>query len=260
MGLPARKQQGITISARKEVIEQNRVRLGYERKLRLNLITAFAEFGAEAQAEYELRQQIGVSERNIEVKLRSVLEPHYRSVIDEFGLRILRYRKNESQFETLIRRYLIDYGAFAITSIATTTRKRITQLILAGEAEGKGVAVIASEIFDAMRGGFSKIRAATIARTETHNAASYANHAVAKTLNIPELQKQWVAVNDPRTRGHHTVMNGVRVPMDEDFIVPYDGINYRMSRPADPRGGAGNVINCRCALIYVSPEDDVIDT
>ena len=260
MGLPARKQQGITVSARKEVIEQNRVRLGYERKLRLQLITAFAEFGTEAQAEYELRQQIGIANRNIDVKLRAVLEPHYRSVIDEFGLRILRYRKNESQFEALIRRYIVDFGAFAITNIATTTRKRISQVITAGEADGKGVAVIGREIFEAMRGGFTKIRAATIARTETHNAASYANHEVAKSLNIPELQKQWVAVNDPRTRSHHTAMNGVRVPMDEDFLVPYNGIEYRMSRPADPRGGAGNIINCRCTLIYVSPEDDVIDT
>ena len=260
MGLPARKQQGVTISARKEVIEQNRVRLGYERKLRLQLITAFAEYGAEAQQEYELRQQITISGRSIDIKLRKVLEPHYRSVIDEFGLRILQYRKQESQFETLIRRYLTEYGAIAITNIANTTRARISRLIVAGEAEGKGVAVIAAEIFEAMRGGFTKIRAATIARTETHNAASYANHEVAKTLDIPQLQKQWVAVNDPRTRGHHTVMNGVRVPMDEDFLVPYDGIEYRMSRPADPRGGAANVINCRCALIYVSPEDDVIDT
>ena len=260
MGLPARKQQGTTISARKEVIEQNRVRLGYERKLRLNLTTAFAEFGAEAQAEYDLRQQTTIANRNIDLKLKAVLEPHYRSVIDEFGLRLLRYRKNESQFETLIRRYLIDYGAFAITSIASTTRKRISQVILAGEADGKGVAVIGREIFNAMRGGFTKIRAATIARTETHNAASYANHEVAKTLSIPDLQKQWVAVNDPRTRGHHTAMNGVRVAMDEDFVVPLNGIEYRMSRPADPRGGAGNVINCRCTLIYVSPEDDVIDT
>ena len=119
MGLPARKQQGITISARKEVIEQKRVRLGYERKLRLQLITALAEFGTEAQAEYELRQQIGIANRNMDVKLRAVLEPHYRSVIDEFGLRILRYRKNESQFETLIRRYIVEFGAFAITNIAT---------------------------------------------------------------------------------------------------------------------------------------------
>jgi uncharacterized protein with gpF-like domain len=260
MSLAARKQQGITISARKEIVEQNRVRLGYERKLRLNLITAFAEFGAEAQAEYELRQQISIAERGIEEKLRSVLEPHYRSVIDEFGLRILRYRKNESQFETLIRRYLVEFGSIAITNIAATTRRRITQIIVRGEKEGLGVAAIGRDIFQAMRGGFSKIRAATIARTETHAAASYASHKVAETLSLPELQKQWVSVNDPRTRSHHTIMNGVKVPMDEDFIVPYNGVEFRMARPGDPRGGAANVINCRCALIYVMPEDDVIDT
>jgi SPP1 gp7 family putative phage head morphogenesis protein len=260
MGLPAHKNQRTIISARKEVIEQNRVRIGFERKLRLQLITAFAEFGAEAQQEYELRQQIGITGQSLEGKIRAVLDPHYRAVIDEFGLRLLRYRKEDSQFERLIRAYIAQFGSFAITAISNTTRKRITQIILAGEAEGAGVAVIGRQIYEAMRGGFTKVRAATIARTETHNAASYANHEVAKQLDIPKMQKQWVAVNDDRTRGHHASMNGKRVPMDEDFIVPLNGIEYRMSRPADPRGGAANNINCRCTLIYVSPEDDVIDT
>ena len=192
--------------------------------------------------------------------MRAVLEPHYRSVIDEFGLRVLRYRKNESQFETLIRRYLVEFAALAITNIANTTRKRLRDVIVAAEADGVGVAAVSKAIFESMRGGFSKMRAATIARTETHNAASYASHESAKSLELPDLEKQWVSVNDPRTRSHHFAMNGIRVPMDDDFIVPYNGIEYFMSRPGDPRGGAANIINCRCALVYVMPDDDVIDT
>ena len=43
-------------------------------------------------------------------------------------------------------------------------------------------------------------------------------------------------------------MNGVEVDIDEDFIV-----NGRpMAYAGDPRGGAGNVINCRCVILIVT--------
>ena len=78
-------------------------------------------------------------------------------------------------------------------------------------------------------------------------------------MNIPDLQKQWVSTSDDRTRSHHSAMNGTKIQMDEDFVVNVKGISYNMARPSDPRGGAVNVVNCRCVLLYVSPEDDVVD-
>jgi hypothetical protein len=54
-------------------------------------------------------------------------------------------------------------------------------------------------------------------------------------------------------------MNGIRIPVNEDFLVNVKGNSYNMARPSDPRGGAVNVVNCRCVLLYVSPEDDVVD-
>ena len=251
---------GQRFSARKEVFEQLRVRASYERKLNLNLITKFAEIGKIAKDEYLTRQQIGLSQAVVSAKLNEVLEPHYRAVIEEFGLRILRYRKQDSQFETLIRDYYALHGLAAITNVSNTTIRRLQAILLEKEAEGLGVAAIAEEIFESMRGQYSINRAAVIARTETHNAASFANHEVAKTLNLPDLQKQWVAVSDDRTRSNHAVMNGVRVPYDEDFDVPSSFGTVRMSRPSDPRGGAENVINCRCVLLYITPEDEVEDS
>jgi len=78
-------------------------------------------------------------------------------------------------------------------------------------------------------------------------------------MGIPELQKQWVSVSDDRTRGGHSAMNGTIIPMNEDFQVPSDFGPVSMARPGDSRGGAANTINCRCVLLYVSPEDDIID-
>ena len=64
-------------------------------------------------------------------------------------------------------------------------------------------------------------------------------------------------MSDLRAREWHTAMNGVEVELDEDFIVPHNGIQYRMGYTGDPRGGAANVINCRCVTLYVTPEDEV---
>jgi len=255
----ATKQEPIRISVRRELIEQTRLRLSYERRLRFKMQTAFAEIGAQAQREYEGAGRLLRVQSDIDQKITEVLEPHYRSVIDEFGLRILRYRKQETQFEQLIRLFLLEVGAQRISQISNTTRKAILSVIVAAENEGLGVAVTARQIFERMRGSFSRIRAATIARTETHTAASYANHQVNASLNIPDQVKRWVSVADERTRSHHVKMNGTEVPLDEDFVVPYKGLEYRMGYTGDPRGGAPNTINCRCVTLYVSPEDEVVD-
>ena len=187
----AQKQEPIRISVRRELIEQTRLRLSYERRLRFKMQTAFAEIGAQAQKEYQ------------------------------------------GAGHNLDARYL--------------------------QSSGRSSADIGANIFERMRGSFSRIRAATIARTETHTAASYANHQVNASLNIPDQVKRWVSVADDRTRSFHREMNGTEVPLDEDFVVPYKGLEYRMGYTGDPRGGAHNTINCRCVTLYVSPEDEVVD-
>lgn len=247
------------VSARKEVIEQNRLRQTFERKLAFQLRSNFAKIGKSAQNEYEASGRIFASSVNINESFRKILIPHYRAVIEKFGLRIFDYLKNEINFDFLIQQYVNAYGAQAIANISKTTRLQILKIIRQLELENESPAVIGRAIYKSQRGAFSKYRSVTIARTETHSAASYANHNVAQSMNIPDLQKQWVSTSDDRTRSHHSAMNGTKIPMDEDFVVNVKGISYNMARPSDPRGGAVNVVNCRCVLLYVSPEDDVVD-
>ena len=241
------------ISARKEFIEQNRLRVGFERKLRLQMQTLFAETGQQAEREYTQAGKLLFSGRDLQQNLQRVLSSHYRAVIDAFGLRVLRNQKADSQFETLIRDYIRAYGAQRVTQVSNTTMTQIRRVISAGEAEGLGVGVIGRNIFKSMRGSFSKYRSATIARTETHSAASYANHEVNASLNIPNQKKRWVSVADLRSRSTHAAANGAEVELDEDFIIGGVAMGYT----GDPRGGAANVINCRCVTLYVSPEDEV---
>lgn len=102
-------------------------------------------------------------------------------------------------------------------------------------------------------------RAAVIARTETHSAQSFANDTYHRKVSDSfgvQMVKKWVSTADARTRRNHSMMNGETVQMDEDFVMP-DGA--RMGYAGDPRGGASNVINCRCVILYVDGEDDAID-
>ena len=95
-------------------------------------------------------------------------------------------------------------------------------------------------------------RAVLIARTETHQAANYANFTSLDVVNIPETTKEWVAVNDARTRDDHSAANGQVVSKSGDFIVGGSVLRY----PGDPLGPPQQVINCRCTFVVNVPEPD----
>jgi uncharacterized protein with gpF-like domain len=102
----------------------------------------------------------------------------------------------------------------------------------------------------------ARSRAATIARTETHGAASYANHQyyiqAQRDLGM-QLNKRWLSTQDERTRPHHAAANGQIRDMNEKFDIG----GARMDYAGDPAGGAKNVINCRCNVLY-SDERDIV--
>ena len=186
--------------------------------------------------------------------LFNILDKHYRTVIEVFGLRLLKeFRKQEEQFEAIYRDFASANTGSKIVGIQAVTRKHIAKIVTMGVTENLGVAQLANEIRAEGRGRFTKYRSATIARTETHNAASFANQQVAQSMNLPNQRKRWMTTQDERSRDSHRAMNGKTVALDEDFIV--NGMS--MSYPGDPKGGASNVINCRCVLIYVNDEDEI---
>jgi hypothetical protein len=68
--------------------------------------------------------------------------------------------------------------------------------------------------------------------------------------------KEWIAAKDNRTRrmprdqNDHLNMDGVKVPMDQKFVVPALKYIDNMLHPGDSTAHAGNVCNCRCTLGY----------
>ena len=244
------------INIRREFASQNRLRINFERKLRKQLKGYFTKVFNDFATEYENMGLIETAFSRNQDMIFKILDNHYRVVIEAFGTRMLKqFTKEDSQFEAIYREYARENTGQNIVGINQTTRKHIAKIVTINLTENLGVAQIAKKIREESDSRFTRLRSATIARTETHNASSFANHRIAQSMNIPDQQKQWVATLDNRSRDAHLAMNGKTVPIDEDFIVDGRPMGY----PSDPRGGASNVINCRCVVIYTSPEDVVTD-
>ena len=258
MGFPvyikARSRRRLNVA--KEVATVNRLRLNYERTLTTKLIRLFGRTAQQAASDYKRGAQVGGLAATFRQDLEDIMRPHYGEVIATFAGRLFDGYKLDPEFEQLLDTYYLLFATARIVGITNTTRNIIRGAIFAGEAEALGVDAIAKLIVERTAGAMGRSRAATIARTETHAASSYAQHQAAEQLPLT-FRKEWSSVGDGRTRPHHAAMDGVQVGPDEDFIVRVNGIEYRMAHTHDPRGGAVNNINCRCVTLYIADEDEI---
>lgn len=121
-------------------------------------------------------------------------------------------------------------------------KKRIANNLSRGIATADSYSHIARNIAADSNVGFN--RAMRIARTEGHRiqaqSAFDAQHK-AKEKGA-DVVKQWDAALDKRTRESHARVDGEIRELDEKFS---NGLMY----PGDSKGGAAEVVNCRCALL-----------
>ena len=65
------------------------------------------------------------------------------------------------------------------------------------------------------------------------------------------MKREWVSAQDDRTRdtseADHVDADGQTVGMKEPFTVSGEKLMF----PGDPSGSAANVINCRCAVVFI---------
>lgn len=255
----ARKQRrGRLISARREVAEQNRIRNGYERNLAQQLVTVFNRIGRRAGEQYQQGGLRTINRNQNTQDLAAVIIPSVRATMTAMIDRFQLISPKQSQYERFIEQYINTEVGSRIQLMEATTIALIRKAILDGTGEDLGPSQIARLIRERVS-TIGRRRAITIARTETHSAASYANNAVAKEIGI-DLKKRWVSTNDERTRAHHRAVNGQEVRMDEDFIIPYKGVDWRLQYAGDPRGGPHNTINCRCVVVYYEEGDEILDS
>ena len=149
--------------------------------------------------------------------------------------------------DTVMRDWVRTYGIEKITNITDTTYRDIESIVTQGIQDGLSERQI-GKLIDTVAPTKSASRAQTIARTETHAAAMASAQASAEATGI-EMVREWVASGGERTREAHDAASGQVVGMNEPFIVDGEELMY----PGDPNGSAGNVVNCRCAVVFVLP-------
>lgn len=131
-----------------------------------------------------------------------------------------------------------------VLPISETTKDIILKAIIKGQEQGWSVPRILEEIG---RTDVSRMRARRIVRTETVRASNFGS--LLSAYNEPfEMTKEWIAVNDKRTRHSHHNIDGQKRDLIKEFS---NGLMF----PGDPNGSAAETVNCRCALAYSAKRD-----
>ena len=159
------------------------------------------------------------------------------------------------QADRIIAAWALAYGGRKITQITSTTMRDINAIIAMGIEQGLSEREIAREIA-VIAPTKSASRAQTIARTETHAASQGATQEMAEATGL-QMVRVWTTAIDERTRNlsdgasfDHVAADGQRRGMNEPFVI--EGVDgpEQLMYPGDPDGSAGNVINCRCCLVF----------
>jgi hypothetical protein len=180
-------------------------------------------------------------------KLEQIIGHHTKYVASHTH-DIVEHKDEQSVFLDALFRWISTVGADRVVKIQETTKNILRSAILAGREEGEGQDAIAKRIVDKISGAgrlTAQARARIIARTETHNAQTFASDKAAESTGLT-LDHEWLSNDDERTRTPHRVVDGQRRKMKEPFDV--DG--EKLMRPGDTNGSAKNTIGCRCGVLY----------
>lgn len=141
---------------------------------------------------------------------------------------------NYPKWKAVNRGFDLEYG-----------KRQITNIVTSGILQGKSIGKIANDLMDRINGmnRVSAIRAARTAMTEAENAGRQDGAEYLESLGC-EIEKEWIATEDSRTRPAHAEANGQRVPLHDPFIVGGEELMH----PGDQSLGASgwNIYNCRC--------------
>jgi uncharacterized protein with gpF-like domain len=195
-----------------------------------------------------------------EKRLSQDLGEHYQKVIPAFGAMALQQIKSrristkaaDNLFTGLMAEWVKREALRKAKIIAATDADDVRDTIQDGLEEGLGTEEIARNIRKVSE--LTPFRAATVARTETHTAATFGSiesvREAERALGVVML-KEWLPTMDDRTRPEHAAMAGSDpIPMGEKFHVGGE----LMDRPGDSSASAENQINCRCGIAYSEAE------
>lgn len=156
-------------------------------------------------------------------------------------------------WEDIVRGFLQNEFVTKVKGIDDTTKQAIRTYLQSAVEEGMSVQKVAELIAEGVIPNMNRARAIRIARTEVIGASNAGSLAGARSMQIKGLKKKWLVALDGRERPEHAAVSAATavdpIDIDDLFNVGGDMLEY----PGDPRGSTEMVINCRCAVGYVTP-------
>ena len=192
----------------------------------------------------------------------------YRDLYSDIGMRFAKWYANNYQkyltknldptqldiWQNLFASFGSAVGAQRVTLVSGTAKNnliRITQQLMSDPEFMTLGAVERGRILRNQFNTYSKFQSERLVRTEATAAANFATSQSAATIFPPEqMQKEWIASFDDRTRSTHSEADGQIVMANDTFFVG----GSQMMFPGDPSAPAAEVINCRCSIAYIPIE------
>lgn len=188
-------------------------------------------------------------------RLRTILRNHYRRVANVAGRQAIEAfdfpKSMGDSFWQEIDAYVRENTGVKVSTMLATSVLVISSTIKRGVYDGLSHKEIAKRLRKKGK-SISSFQALRIARTETHGMYNAATEASVRDTGL-NYKRVWSSTLDARTRRRkkgspfdHWSVDGQERDQDEPFEVSGEKLMY----PGDPRGSAGNIINCRCVLLY----------
>jgi hypothetical protein len=163
------------------------------------------------------------------------------------------YASEEDFWQAYVNSFITKNFLEKIKGIDDTTINAIKNYLTIGLDEGWSVQKMAQGILSDKIPNLNRSRALRIARTEVTAASNAGSLQGAKSAGVPNLKKKWIVALDDRARQAHLdtwfETNINPIPVDDFFNVGGSQMMY----PGDPAAPAAQIINCRCAIGYVTP-------
>jgi len=178
------------------------------------------------------------------------------------GLKFFRLEDFLIFFKEQLPLFMAEFGLNRIQQIKTSYINEIFELFNKRLLAGYTLDETTEEVFKIMKGrDFYRWQAERIARTETTGAANYSALMAGKQTGFV-MVKEWISATDARVRRipkdkfDHFEMNGKTAELNDNFIFNLGLPNTDfLLYPGDPKGRAGNTINCRCTVAIVPKKD-----
>ena len=233
---------------------QDRLRTPYRRQWFNVLNNFFKQYADGVKTAYQTASQIMLDQElrkqaNFLTRIFKVQYTVIGNAFKDYALGRFFSKAFDEDFDKALAEFIDENSAVWVTEIDETTRRRMAKVIANSYNDGLSTEQTGTALRN-MIIGMGVYRANLISRTESHRVASFANEQVAVDMNISGTQKEWVAIQDARTRITHSFASGQTVPLEANFVVGGDRLKY----PGDPKGSAAETINCRCAVIYRTPD------